>query len=118
MESFFQEERNLHVIQRMQNLGVKVEEVDIVAGELLQPLTGKSFVLTGTLEGMTREEAKQKIESIGGRVTSSVSKHTDYVVAGKDPGSKLDKAQSLGVPVLDEPGFKALLSKKEPSHSG
>ena len=117
VESFFQEGRNLQVIQRMQNLGVQVEEVDIVAGELLQPLAGKSFVLTGTLEGMTREEAKQKIESIGGRVTSNVSKQTDYVVAGKDPGSKLDKAQSLEVPVLDELGFKTLLSKNEPPHS-
>jgi DNA ligase (NAD+) len=66
---------------------------------------------------MTREEAKQKIESIGGRVTLSVSKQTDFVVAGKDPGSKLDKAQSLKVPVLDEPGFKTLLSENEPSHS-
>ena len=117
VESFFQEGRNLQVIQRMQNLGIQVEEVDIVAGELLQPLAGKSFVLTGTLEGMTREEAKQKIESIGGRVTSNVSKQTDYVVAGKDPGSKLDKAQSLEVPVLDELGFKTLLSKNEPPHS-
>jgi DNA ligase (NAD+) len=58
------------------------------------------------------------IESLGGRVTASISKQTDYVVVGKDPGSKLEKAQSLGVLVLDEPGFKALLSIKEPSHSG
>jgi DNA ligase (NAD+) len=117
VENFFQEERNLQVIQRMQNLGVQVEEVDIVVGELLQPLAGKSFVLTGTLEGMTREEAKQKIEALGGRVLSSVSKKTDYVVAGIEPGSKLVKAQSLGVPVLDESGFKALLSANHPSHS-
>jgi DNA ligase (NAD+) len=117
VENFFQEERNLQVIQRMQNLGVQVEEVDIVVGELLQPLAGKSFVLTGTLEGMTREEAKQKIEALGGRVMSSVSKKTDYVVAGIEPGSKLVKAQSLGVPVLDESGFKALLSENHPSHS-
>ena len=60
VENFFQEERNLQVIQRMQNLGVQVEDVDIVAEKLPQPLAGKSFVLTGTLEGMTREEAKQK----------------------------------------------------------
>jgi DNA ligase (NAD+) len=117
VENFFQEERNLQVIQRMQNLGVQVEEVDIVVGELLQPLAGKSFVLTGTLEGMTREEAKQKIEALGGRVLSSVSKKTDYVVAGIEPGSKLEKAEKLGVPVLDESGFKALLSKNDPSQS-
>ena len=117
VENFFQEERNLQVIQRMQNLGVRVEEVDIVVGELLQPLAGKSFVLTGTLEGMTREEAKQKIEALGGRVMSSVSKKTDYVVAGIEPGSKLEKAEKLGVPVLDESGFKALLSKNDPSQS-
>lgn len=113
VESFFQEERNLQVIQRMQNLGVQVEEVDIVGEELLQPLAGKSFVLTGTLEGMTREEAKQKIEFFGGKVTSSVSKQTDFVVAGIDPGSKLVKAQSLGVTVLDESRFKALLSESK-----
>ncbi len=117
VENFFQEERNLQVIQRMQNLGVQVEEVDIVVGELLQPLAGKSFVLTGTLEGMTREEAKQKIEALGGRVLSSVSKKTDYVVAGIEPGSKLEKAEKLGVPVLDESGFKALLLKNDPSQS-
>ena len=117
VENFFQEERNLQVIQRMQNLGVQVEEVDIVVGELLQPLAGKSFVLTGTLEGMTREEAKQKIEALGGRVMSSVSKKTDYVVAGTEPGSKLEKAEKLGVPVLDESGFKALLLKNDPSQS-
>ena len=115
VESFFQEERNLQVIQRMQNLGVQVEEVDIVAGEFPPPSAGKIFVLTGTLEGMTREEAKQKIEFFGGRVTSSVGKQTDYVVAGTDPGSKLAKAQSLGVTVLDESGFKALLSEDEAS---
>jgi DNA ligase (NAD+) len=116
VENFFQEERNLQVIQRMQNLGVQVEDVDIVAEKLPQPLSGKSFVLTGTLEGMTREEAKQKIESLGGRVTSSVSKQTDYVVAGIDPGSKLAKAQSLGVTVLDESGFKSWLLKIDPSN--
>ena len=117
VENFFQEERNLQVIQRMQNLGVQVEDVDIVAEKLPQPLAGKSFVLTGTLEGMTREEAKQKIESLGGRVTSSVSKQTDYVVAGTDPGSKLEKAESLGVTVLNELGFKSFLSENHSSQS-
>jgi DNA ligase (NAD+) len=117
VESFFEEERNLQVIQRMQDLGIQVEEIQLAARASLQPLAGKSFVLTGALESMTREEAKQKIESFGGRVMSSVSKKTDYVVAGDDPGSKLEKAQSLGVTVLDESGFMALLSENDFSNS-
>jgi DNA ligase (NAD+) len=71
-------------------------------------------VLTGTLEGMTREEAKQKIESLGGRVTSSISKQTDYVVMGKDPGSKLDRATTLGVMILNEEEFTLLSQKGDP----
>jgi DNA ligase (NAD+) len=76
-----------------------------------RPLAGKIFVLTGGLEGITRDEAKELIVRQGGRVTSSVSKKTDYVVAGKDPGSKFDDAKRLGVPTLDEPAFKKLLGQ-------
>jgi DNA ligase (NAD+) len=73
------------------------------------PLAGKTFVLTGTLPDLTREQASERILAAGGRVTSSVSKKTDYVVAGENAGSKLTKAESLGVPVLDEPGLLGLL---------
>ena len=66
---------------------------------------GKTFVLTGTLPTLKREEAAAKIEALGGKVSSSVSKKTDYLLAGEDAGSKLDKAKSLGVPILDEPTF-------------
>jgi DNA ligase (NAD+) len=69
------------------------------------PLAGKSFVLTGTMEGLSRDEAKAKIRALGGEVSSSVSKNTSYVVAGQDPGSKFDKAEELGVKILTEQQF-------------
>ena len=72
-------------------------------------LAGKRFVLTGTLPGLSRDEATELIVAAGGKVTGSVSKKTDYVVAGDDPGSKLTKAEQLGVSVLDESGLRKLL---------
>ena len=73
------------------------------------PLAGKTFVLTGTLPSMTREEATEKIEALGGHVTGSVSKKTDYLLAGSEPGSKFDKAKELGVPIIDEGNFRQML---------
>ncbi|HEY4757675.1 MAG TPA: BRCT domain-containing protein, partial [Chthoniobacterales bacterium] len=72
------------------------------------PLAGKTFVLTGTLPSMTREEATEKIESLGGHVTGSVSKKTDYVVAGAEAGSKFDKAKELGVKIIEEPELRKM----------
>jgi DNA ligase (NAD+) len=77
------------------------------------PLAGKLFVLTGSLASMTREEAKEKIEALGGSVGSSVSKKTDYLVVGEEPGSKLEKAKQLGIPTVDEQEFLKLLGSNE-----
>ena len=91
----------------MEHLDLKPLEAPSAQGRAA--LRDKSFVLTGTLETMTREEAEQKIRAAGGRVTSAVSRKTDFVVAGAEAGSKLRKAAELGVKTLDEPAFTALL---------
>jgi DNA ligase (NAD+) len=105
---FFGEPHNLEVVRQLRDAGVHWAEsagVQQSAGIL----TGRTLVLTGTLPTLTREQAKEKIEAAGGKVAGSVSKKTDYVVAGAEAGSKLAKAQELGVPVLDEAGLLALL---------
>ncbi|HEX8159864.1 MAG TPA: NAD-dependent DNA ligase LigA [Solirubrobacteraceae bacterium] len=103
-----QDEQMRALIDDLRGEGVRMELEGPPPGE--GPLADKTFVLTGTLPGLTREEATERIEAAGGRVTSSVSKKTDYVVAGATPGSKLEKAQRLGVAVLDEPGLLTLLA--------
>ena len=108
IHDFFVNERNLALVKRLKKLGLTMLAEKKVRTSTLEGLT---FVLTGTLPTMTREAAKEMIESAGGRVSGTVSKKTNYVVAGEEAGSKLDKAQSLGVPVLDEPGLRALLEK-------
>jgi DNA ligase (NAD+) len=97
------------LIERLRERGLRFEEEGPPPGE--GPLAGKTFVLTGTLPDLTREAATERIQRAGGRVTSSVSKNTDYLVAGASPGSKLEKAERLGVPVLDEAGLLELLGE-------
>jgi DNA ligase (NAD+) len=107
---FFTEPRNLEVIARLRRAGVRwPPPARPVAGGAL---AGKSFVLTGTLPGVSRDEASALIEAHGGKVTGSVSSKTDYVLAGQDPGSKLAKAQSLGIPVIDWEELQRLLRGK------
>ncbi|MBY0269514.1 MAG: NAD-dependent DNA ligase LigA [Burkholderiales bacterium] len=105
---FFAEPHNLEVIAGLRAAGVRYEAVAPQAA-VAGAVAGKTFVLTGALPGMSRDEAKARIEAAGGRVTGSVSKKTDFVVAGSDAGSKLDKAQSLGVRIIDEQQLMALL---------
>jgi DNA ligase (NAD+) len=107
IHEFFQNDHNLALVKRLKALGLTMPAEKRITTSTLQGLT---FVLTGTLPTLTREAAKEMIESAGGKVSGSVSKKTDYVVAGEEAGSKLDKAQSLGIKVLDEPGLRALLS--------
>jgi DNA ligase (NAD+) len=104
---FFREERNRRLIQGLRDAGLQFEfhQKRKKAG----PLEGLTFVLTGTLPNLTREEAAVRISSAGGKVTDAVSRKTDYVVAGDKPGSKLEKAQTLGVKVIDEVALLNLL---------
>ena len=105
---FFQEKQNRALIDRLEKLGLKMKS-DAPTDRPRQVLAGKTFVLTGTLDGMSREEAEALISKYGGRVTKSVSKKTDFVLAGRDPGSKLDKARELGIPVIDESALRAMI---------
>jgi len=108
---FFSEPRNIELIQRLKDAGLTMFAEKKVTTSTLSGLT---FVLTGMLPTLTREAAKDLIESAGGRVSATVSKKTNYVVAGEDSGSKLDKARALNVPILDEPSLRALLDT--PAH--
>ena len=109
VRTFLDEEHNQEVIQRLRDSGIHWTESEPRKQVAEGPFTGKTFVLTGTLSAMTRDEAKQQIQDLGGKVTGSVSKKTDYVVFGEKAGSKLAKAQNLGVETLDEVAFRAML---------
>ncbi len=105
--SFFQEEKNRRTIERILQAGVALE----YARQESRPLEGLTFVFTGTMEQMGREEARRAVEALGGKTASSVSKKVDYLVTGEEAGSKLDKARELGVKIMDEKAFLALIQQ-------
>jgi DNA ligase (NAD+) len=107
LHAWFSDKENKRLVARLQKQ-VRIEKIEKRSGS--SKLSGKTFVLTGTLSGMSRDEAKAKIISSGGEVSGSVSSKTNYVVAGENPGSKIDEAERLGVPVLDEEAFLKLLA--------
>jgi DNA ligase (NAD+) len=117
VQDWFRVDWHAAIVGKWRAAGVRLEQENFTGGILTAsadggaagPLAGKTFVLTGTLPELTREEAAEAIQAAGGKVSGSVSRKTSYVVAGENPGSKLDKAESLGVPVLDEAGLRALL---------
>jgi DNA ligase (NAD+) len=117
LHQWFQNPANHELITRLQSAGLQLaadpSSLSPVPSSLTSPLTGKTFVITGTLPTLKREEAKALIQSAGGKVTDSVSKKTDYVVVGEDAGSKLAKAQSLGIALLSEPELLALLDSDQ-----
>ena len=109
VHEWFRNPLHIDLIDRLREAGVKMETDGASTGAEDERFAGKTFVLTGKLENYTRDEATALIEARGGRISSSVSKKTDYVVAGEDAGSKLTKAESLGVTVLDQASFRSLL---------
>jgi DNA ligase (NAD+) len=115
IHTFFRQPHNLEVIRALLDAGIRWEPMpELPAAEEL-PLQGKTFVITGTLASMSREEAKARLQALGGKVTGSVSAKTHYLIAGAEPGSKLAKAQELGVEVVDEEGFLGLIGNTDQS---
>jgi DNA ligase (NAD+) len=115
VHEFFARDRTRQLVEKLRKAGVNFEgPAPAAAPDVEQTLTGRTFVLTGGLEDFTREGAQAEIEARGGKVTNSVSKKTSYVVVGENPGSKLAKAEQLGVPLLDEAAFGKLLEEGEP----
>jgi DNA ligase (NAD+) len=109
VHGFFHEAHNLKLVKRLRDAGLQFEYTRTRPKS--GPLKGMTLVLTGTLPDLSREQAKEMIEAAGGKVSGSVSKKTGYVVAGEDPGSKLDKARELGVKVLDQQAFLDLIQR-------
>jgi DNA ligase (NAD+) len=107
------EDRTWELVGKLREKGLKLEQDASERRSRGGPLEGKTLVLTGTLPSLTREEATARIKRAGGKVTGSVSKKTDYVVAGDTPGTKLAKAEETGTEILDEEGLRALLAGKD-----
>ena len=110
---FFDQPHHREIVEQLRAAGVRWPDAQGTANDAPRPLLGKVLVLTGTLPTLGRDEAKDLIEAAGGKVSGSVSKKTNYVIAGEEAGSKLDKARELGVPVLDEAGLRNLLASEE-----
>jgi DNA ligase (NAD+) len=109
VHNFFRQPENRDLIERLRAAGLPMESGDVQEPRESPVFAGKTVVITGTLDGLTRDEASALVERRGGRVTSSVSKKTSFVLAGRDPGSKVEKARELGVSILDEHQFRAML---------
>ncbi len=109
IREFFEDEHNRALVERLRKAGLQFTYDAPKPAAVVEGIAGKTFVLTGTLPTLSRDEAKARIEAVGGKVTGSVSKKTDYVLAGADAGSKLEKAQTLGITVIDEAAFLSLL---------
>jgi DNA ligase (NAD+) len=110
---YFSDETTVGVLDDLADAGVEPEAPTIAAVESGRPLDGRTLVVTGTLEGFSRQEAEEAVRAAGGKVAGSVSKKTDYLVAGESAGSKLARAQELGVAILDEAGFRRLLAGED-----
>jgi len=108
IQEFFAEPRNVALVERLKEHGLNFKGEKKQRGTVL---AGKTFVITGTLANYSREAAKKLVEHAGGKVSSAVSKKTDYLIAGEEAGSKLDKARELGVPVIDEKQMEQLAKK-------
>jgi DNA ligase (NAD+) len=107
---FFASAAGKKILRQIKELGIHPKSEKVSAEKAAElPLAGKTFVLTGALPSMTRDEATEKIKALGGHVTGTVSKRTDYVLAGAEPGSKFDKAKELGIRILDEAAFREML---------
>lgn len=107
--AFFHEDRNKEIIRRLKEAGVNMTETTVKAQGM--PLSGKEFVITGTLESFSRQQAQDKVKALGGDAKDNVTKKTAFVVVGKDPGSKKDKAEKMGIPILTEQQFLEMLNQ-------
>ena len=114
LHTFFAQPHNREVVEQLRACGIHWPESDGSVDPTPKPLLGQTFVLTGTLPTLSRDAAKDMIEAAGGKVSGSVSKKTHFVVAGEEAGSKLDKAQELGIPVLDEAALLAMFERRSP----